>query len=128
MRSVLALLVPIAALGIPAPALAERVYAGEKGATHDCAKEPEVVINAGPGTYTFTGPCTKLAINGNGNTVKADSIGKLLVNGSKNTVDVEAADKISVTGNENTINYKRGVTGKPKAASIGSNNKLNQVK
>jgi hypothetical protein len=123
MRSaVLALLVLV-----PAAALADRSYS-EKSATHDCAKEPEVSVNVGGGTFTFTGACTKIAINGAGNTVKVESSVKLLVNGSKNTVDIDAADRIAVTGNDNTINYKRGVGGKPKVAAMGSNNKLNQVK
>lgn len=125
MRSVLmALLV----LLCPAAALADRSYSGEKSATHDCAKEPEVSVNTGGGSFTFTGPCTKISINGADNKVKIESAVKLAVNGSKNTVDVDAADRIAVTGNDNTINYKRGVNGKPKVASVGVNNKLNQVK
>ncbi len=130
MRSVLmALLAPLALLALlPGTALADRSYNSEKTVTHDCAKDPEVSVNVGGGTYTFTGPCTKVSINGSGNQVKLASVEKLAVNGSKNTVDVDAVDKVAVTGSDNTVTYKRGVHGKPKAASLGTNNKLEQVK
>jgi len=127
MRSVLAAL--LLAL-VPATALADRIYnsSSDKGVTHDCAKDPEVIINAGEGSYTFTGKCTKILLNGSDNKLKADSVLKLVVSGSKNTVDVEAVDKGTLTGNDNVLNYKRGVTGKPKLAATGANNKLNEVK
>jgi hypothetical protein len=122
MRAVLVALLTL----LPATALAERVYT-DKAATHDCAKEPEVVINTSGGTFTLSGACTKLVINGADNKLKADSVVKVTVNGSKNAVEVDAVDKIGVTGNENTVTYQRGVSGKPKAAAVGANNKLNQV-
>lgn len=132
MRSALAAAVALPALLAlltlrPATARAERIYT-DKAATHDCAKEPEVTINAGGGTYTLTGPCTKVVVNGGDNKLTADSVVKLSVTGSKNTVEVEAVDRVAVNGHENTISYKRGVTGKPKLAAIGGRNHLNQVK
>jgi hypothetical protein len=110
-------------------ARAEQVYA-EKGATvtHDCAKEPEVSITGGGGTYTFTGACTKLVVTTDGTKLKAESVTKIAVTGSKNSLEVDAVDRVSVNGNENTVTYRRGVNGKPKAATTGINNKLNQVK
>jgi hypothetical protein len=124
MRSVLVALLAL----LPATALADKSYT-DKSATHDCAKEPNVSINTGDGTFTFTGKCEKIAVNGGENKVKIDSVVKLVVNGGENVVDVEAADKIAVNGSDNTVNYKRGISGKaPKVASIGNNNKLNQVK
>ena len=122
MRAVLVALLTL----LPATALAERVYT-DKAATHDCAKEPEVAINASGGTYTLTGPCTRLAITGADNKVKADSAVKVTVNGSKNTVEIDAVDRLGVTGNENLVTYRRGVSGKPRAAAVGANNKLSQV-
>lgn len=124
MRSVLAALLAL----LPATALADRSYNSEKTVSHDCAKEPAVSVNVAGGTYTFTGPCTKVSINGSGNKVKLASVEKLAINGSKNAVEVDAVDKASVTGSENTLSYKRGVNGKPKVASLGANNKLEQVK
>lgn len=124
MRSVLAALLAL----LPATALADRSYNSEKTVSHDCAKEPAVSVNVAGGTYTFTGPCTKVSINGSGNKVKLASVEKLAINGSKNAVEVDAVDKASVTGSENTLSYRRGVNGKPKVASLGANNKLEQVK
>jgi hypothetical protein len=128
MRSLVALVSLLALLALPAVAAADRVYT-DKTATHDCAKEPNVSINTGDGTFTFTGPCEKIGINGGKNKVTIESVKKLTVNGSKNTVDVDAADRIGVNGAENTINYKRGITEKtPKVGALGQNNKLNPIK
>ena len=125
MRSVLmALLVLLPAT----PALAERSYFSEKGVTHDCAKEPEIIINNAGGSYTFTGACTKLTVNGSDNRIKAESVVRILCNGAKNAIEVDAVDKAAVNGNDNTLTYKRGINGKPKVTAIGANNKLNQVK
>ena len=124
MRSVLVALL----LALPLIAAADRVVT-EKTAAHDCAKEPNISINTGEGTFTFTGPCEKIGINGGKNKVTIESVKRLTVNGSKNTIDVDAADKISVNGSDNTVNYKRGVIEKtPKVGAIGANNKLNQIK
>jgi Protein of unknown function (DUF3060) len=111
----------------PGAARAEKIYT-DKTATHDCVKEPEVTINTGGGTYTLTGPCTKVVVTGGDNKIKAESALKLSVNGSKNNVEIDAVDRLAVNGNDNTVTYKRGVTGKPKAAAIGGRNNLNQVK
>lgn len=129
MRSiVVTALIAALPVALPASALADRSYNAEKTVTHDCSKEPAVSVNVAGGTYTFTGPCTRVSINGSDNKIKLDSVEKLAVNGSKNTVDVDAVDKLAVTGSDNTVSYKRGVSGKPKATSLGANNKLNQVK
>lgn len=124
MRSALVALLAL----LPAPALAEHSYRSEKGVTHDCAAEPEVAINDGGGTYTLTGPCTRLVVNGGTNTIKAESVVKILLTGAKNTIEVEAVDRIAVNGNDNSVTYKRGINGKPKVSALGGNNKLNQVK
>ena len=124
MRSVLIALLAL----VPATALADRSYNSEQDVTHDCAKDSKVSVNVSSGTYTFTGKCEKISINGAGNKVKVESVEKISINGSKNTVDVDAVDKLAVTGSDNTITYKRGVNGKPKVASTGANNKLTLVK
>ena len=127
MRSVLSALLTLSLA--PASALADRTLNTEKSAVIDCAKDPGVVINVADGTYTLTGPCDRVSVNGAGNKLTIASVGKLAINGSKNSVDVDAVDKIAVNGTHNTIHYKRGVTTKaPKVMSTGANNKLNQVK
>jgi hypothetical protein len=115
-------------LALPAVAAADKNIT-DKSAKIDCAKDPKVSINTGEGTFTFTGKCELIAINGGENKVKIESVTQLLVNGAENTVDVEAVDKIQVNGNDNKVNYKKGVTTKaPKTASIGTGNKLTLVK
>jgi hypothetical protein len=127
MRTVLAALLTLSLY--PAAALADRTLNSEKSAAIDCAKDPGVVINVSEGSYTITGACDRIAINGAGNKVTIASVSKLSINGAKNAVDLEAADKIAVNGTDNTVNYKRGVTTKsPKVMSTGANNKINQVK
>ena len=113
---------------IPASALADAVYT-TNSANHDCAKEPNAVINHGGGTYTFTGTCEKITVNGGENKVTIDGVKKLSITGSGNTVNVNAAEKINVTGSDNTVNYKKGIDSpKPKVGSLGQGNKINQVK
>ena len=124
MRTVLIALIAL----LPATALADRSYNSEQNVTHDCAKDAKISVNASAGTYTFTGPCDKISVNGSGSTIKVASVAKLAINGSKNTADIDAVDKLSLTGSENTVTYKRGVSGKPKVASLGINNKITIVK
>jgi hypothetical protein len=124
MRSILVVLLAL----LPATALAEHTYNGDKTVTHDCAKDPEVIVNASGGTYTFTGPCAKLVFTGSDSRVKADAVAKLVISGAKNTFEIEAIDKATVTGNDNAIAYKRGISAKPKYVATGTNNKFEQVK
>ena len=124
MRAVLIALIAL----LPTTALADRSYNSERNVTHDCAKDSKASVNVSGGTFTFTGPCDKISINGSLNTIKVASAAKLAINGSKNTADIDAIDKLSVTGSENTVTYKRGVSGKPKVASLGTNNKITLIK
>lgn len=117
-------------LALPAIAAADRSYSvTAETVTHDCAKEPAVAVNASDGTYTFTGTCSKISVNGGNNKLVIEAVRRLTITGTKNTADVDAADRIGVNGPYNTINYKRGLSGKlPKVGAVGGNNKLNQVK
>jgi len=115
---------------VPSVALADKSYNSEQSATHDCNKDPVVSINASGGTFTLTGTCDKVGINGSSNTVTIESVKKLGVNGASNKADVGAAEKIGVAGSSNTITYKTGLggKGKPKVGSVGVGNKVTQVK
>ncbi|MBX3156242.1 MAG: DUF3060 domain-containing protein [Deltaproteobacteria bacterium] len=107
---------------------ADRVF-NSGGGSHDCNKDGNVVINAGDAKYTITGACEKVSINGSSNTVTIESAKKLSVTGSENKVDVGASDKISISGSDNTVNWKKGLgADKPKVGSVGTGNKINQVK
>ena len=115
---------------IPSLALAEKSFKGEKSGTHDCASDPDVAINTGDGTFTITGECDKIGINGGKNTIKIESVKKLGLNGGHNKVDVGSAEKIGVNGSDNIVTYKTGPggKGKPKVGSVGVRNKITQVK
>jgi len=115
---------------VPGIALADKSYNGEKSATHDCSKDPKVMINTGDGDFTFTGTCDLIAINGGDNKVTIENVKQLSVNGSTNKVTVGAAEKIQVNGSDNSVSYKTGPggKGKPKVGSLGTGNKITQVK
>lgn len=115
----------------PTAALADASYNAETNVTHDCATDPVVAVNASEGTYTFTGTCTKIAINGSDNKVKIEAVGTISVNGSDNTVDIGATDKIALTGSDNKVTYKKGLKkpkAKPRISRLGSGNAIKKVK
>jgi hypothetical protein len=111
---------------VPSLSFAERSIHGDKKATIDCSKDPEVSIHSGEGTFTVTGACDKITVNGGNNTLTIENVKKLAIVGAGNTVEVDKTDKISVTGAGNKVTYKGTVkgTGKPTVATIGSDNKI----
>jgi len=124
MKLVLALLLVPTLSG--SVALADRSIHGDKSGTIDCSKDPEVSIHSGEGTFTFTGTCTKIAVNGGNNKLTIENVKKLAVVGAGNTIDITGVDKIAVTGSGNTISYKGTTTGKGKTnvAAIGTGNNI----
>src|SRR2546428_2005250 len=87
----------------PGIATADKIYNGAKGVTHDCAKEPNVLLNDGEGSYKFIGACTKIAVTGGDNKLVVASVKELSITGGDNTAEVEAVDKISITGAGNKV-------------------------
>lgn len=121
----LALVVLVLAPGV---AGADRIF-NSGGGSHDCNKDGNVIINAGDAKYTITGACAKVVINGGTNTVAIESAKHLTITGSENKVDVGASEKIAISGNDNTVSWKKGLgADRPKVGSVGSGNKINQVK
>lgn len=118
MKSLALLLV----LASPA-ALADASF--QKPGSHDCAKDPNVSINTGSGTFTLTGTCDRVSINGGSNKVTIGRAKRLSVNGSTNQVDIGTAEKIAVNGADNVITYK---TGKPTISKLGTGNMITQAK
>jgi microcystin-dependent protein len=129
-RTLTAVLVALPALLWSAAARAERIYDQADGeVAHDCATEPEVVINGSTARYTFTGACTSIAVNGAENKLAIESVKALAVTGASNQVAVVAADTISVTGSSNKVTYKKPVSAKKvKVASTGVANKVAKIK
>jgi hypothetical protein len=110
-------------------AFADRSYNDEgMTVTHDCTKDKVAVINGGGGTFTFTGACSKIAVNGSKATVIIEKAIAISVTGNGNTLTVDAADKISLTGNDNKLGWKKGLWGdKPAVSSIGTHNTVTKT-
>jgi len=117
-------------LALAAPARADFVIDSAAGdATHDCADDPVVVVNASAANFTLTGECTKVAVNGSSVTGTIESVVKLGVTGAENTVDVDAVDRIGITGAHNKVTYKRPLKAKrTKVAKTGLGNSVKKVK
>jgi hypothetical protein len=125
MRSVLIALLAL----LPATAAADRIYDKEKNVTHDCGKEPEVIVNVSNATFTFTGACKEITMSASSTRIKAESIQELTVTGSKNTIHSDALGEITVTGTDNAFTYKKALSGKkPGFTATGTNNKISAVK
>ena len=113
---------------VPATASAGIYNSLSGSVTHDCSKDPDVVINASDGSVTLTGTCDRVVVNGGEVKLQVEAVKRMVVNGAENTVAIGAVDRLSVVGADNTVTYKRGISGQPKVASIGANNKITQVK
>ena len=69
-------------LGITlAPAITFADMELEDGGTHDCGTDPVVNIVKAGGTYTLTGECTQVNVNGSTITGTFGSVDELNVNG-----------------------------------------------
>ena len=100
-----------------------------KTVTHDCAKDPDPIVNGNKNTITFTGECATIGVQGNGNTLTISAVKSLSVPGNKNTIAVDGADSIRVDGNDNTLTWKKPIKGKAvDVTTRGTNNKISQKK
>ena len=113
----------------PSLAIADKAFNTGKGATWDCAKDPDVAINHGKGTYTFKGACKTINLNGGESTIAIESVESLNVNGGKNKITVDAVDSLNVNGADNTITWKKGKsTDTPAVNTVGNGNKIGKAK
>jgi len=112
---------------IPAVAHADKDL--EASGIHDCGTDAVVnIVNAG-GTYTLTGTCTQVNINGGANTVTIDDVDELNLNGATNKITVTAVGAINVNGAKNSIKWKKAKAGKkPKVAVNGKGNSIAKIK
>jgi Protein of unknown function (DUF3060) len=102
---------------VPAIALADKVFVDNGDANWDCKADPVASIRGNDGTITFTGPCKKITVDGNHNTVKVAAGDRVTVNGNQNTVDATAVVTVAVNGNDNTVHAKGA-----KASNSGQRN------
>ena len=83
------------------------------------------IINTSGGTYTFTGACTTINLNGSSTTVKIEKVDELNINGAKNTVKVDVVGTVNVNGSSNHVIWKKAKTGDAPAANVvGTGNKV----
>jgi hypothetical protein len=100
-----------------------------KTVTVDCAKDANVTLLGNENTYTLHGTCVSLKVQGNKNTVHADTVKTIAVDGNDNTVAAAATDSISTRGDRNTVSYKAGVSSgkdKPGITNPGKNNTISK--
>src|SRR5260221_9129634 len=62
---------------IPTVAAADKSFSGDKNATWDCTKDPEVSITSDKATFTLTGACKSLSVSGNDVKLTIESIADL---------------------------------------------------
>ena len=112
-----------------APAIAFADKELEDGGTHDCGADPVVNIVKAGGTYTLTGECTQVNVNGGTITGTFESVDELNVNGDKNKVTVTTLGAVNVNGVKNSVKWKKAKTGKkPKVATNGKGNSVAKIK
>ncbi len=106
---------------VPTLAHADKSFNAGKGGTWDCAKDPQISIQANSGTYAFKGTCKTVNVNGNANKITIETTGQLNVMGNDNKVDAVRAEGVHAMGNHNVITVK---SGSPRIANIGNDNKI----
>lgn len=124
----IALLIAIAPAIAPMTAGADKLFTTGQGTTWDCSKDPRVDIMHGLGTYTFTGKCATINVNGGENKLTIESVDTLTVNGSKNTITVGTVDTVSVTGGDNKVTYQTAKLGNVTANTMGAENTIEQTR
>lgn len=114
-------------LAVPAIASADKTFMS--GGSHDCATDPVVNINTGNGTFTLTGACKTVSVNGADNKLTIASVGTLNINGSGNTADTEELGAANATGSNNKVTYQKAQKGsKPGWRAVGTGHSLTKAK
>lgn len=106
---------------LPSLALADKRFTEDRGASWNCASDPIVAIQGNNGTFTFTGACKKIVVDGNNNTVHVEIADRVTINGNNNHVDVAKLASLAVNGNTNTF---KGKTHVGNVSSPGNNNEI----
>lgn len=114
---------------LPATALADKDFTEGTGGTWDCAQDATVNINHGGGTFTITGACEAINLNGGSNKLTIESVDALNVNGAKNAITAGTLGSVNVVGAKNKIGWKKAKTGKkPSANVVGAGNSVYKIK
>ena len=107
----------------------EATYAVVTKATHECANEPNALVNFTDATLNMTGTCERIVVKGANNKIRIEAAKRIDVDGAKNIIQIDAADTIRVNGVGNTVTYrKRPVAAKVQdVVTTGDNNTLTQT-
>ena len=129
MNTMLKALVVVTTLLAPAAAFADKDFMGaDDGATWDCSQDAKVNINYGDGTFTFTGACEEINVNGSNVKITADDVATTNINGAKNVVKTNVLGAANINGTGNKVTYKKVKTGKKvKVTSNGTGNSVKKV-
>lgn len=101
----------------------------EDGTSWDCASDAKVNINYGDASFTLTGTCEEVNLNGSNVKITADGVDTLNVNGAKSTVKTNVLGAVNINGAGNKVTYKKAKSGKkPKTAIMGKGNAVTKVK
>jgi hypothetical protein len=113
----------------PLAARADKTFTGTRQGRWDCAKEPNVHILHGEGSYVFKGHCNVITVEGGNNQLVIEAVDALRVVGGNNTIDVGALDSASIIGAHNRLTWKRAQSGdRPQITAIGADNKVGQAR
>jgi len=105
---------------LPTLAFADRVLVAED-ATWDCADDPVVTVNAGGSTFTFTGACTSIRVEGGDNQLTIAGVKRLSITGASNKASVDAVQSIAIVGTDNAVTWKGK---KPTVKTVGVGNRV----
>ena len=84
----------------------------DKTRTITCKDAGTAEVAGNGNTVTVTGPCAKVSVTGN-----------------HNTVSIDQAGTIAALGNDNTVTWKAGAGGKdPEVSNLGSRNVVRKAK
>jgi len=114
---------------VPSVAAADKSFTGDKKATWDCAKDPEVSITSSKATFTLTGACKSISVTGSDVKLTIESIADLVLNGDGITATVATLGEVTINGNKNSIVWKKARSGdKPGVQNNGKTNSVTQEK
>ena len=72
----------------PLTAHADKTFTGTRQGRWDCAKEPNVHILHGEGSYVFKGNCSIITVEGGNNRLVIEAVDALRIVGANNNIDV----------------------------------------
>jgi hypothetical protein len=118
-------LAPLTGCGDKRPA--ELSYTTVTTATYHCTDGSNVLIEANDQTFTLTGTCGRILVNGSNDKVMIEAAKRVDIHGPNNKVEIVAVDALRAHSTDNTIKFKRSLTGRAlDVVAIGDNNTLTQ--